>query len=70
MHTPGCKSIGTVVYVACDGVFEGAVVISDTIKDGAKEAIRDMKQVGVRQSVMLTGDRREAAEAVAAETRH
>ena len=62
-----CKSIGTVVYVACDGVFEGAVVISDTIKDGAKEAIRDMKQVGVRKSVMLTGDRRQTAEAVAAE---
>ena len=63
----GCKSIGTVVYVACDGVFEGAVVISDTIKDGAKEAICDMKQVGVRKSVMLTGDRRQTAEAVAAE---
>lgn len=63
----GCKSIGTVVYVACDGVFEGAVVISDTIKTGAKEAIRDMKKVGVRKSVMLTGDRRQTAEAVAAE---
>ena len=60
-----CKSMGTVVYVACNGVFEGAVVISDTIKDGAKEAIREMKQVGVRHTVMLTGDRREAAETVA-----
>lgn len=60
-----CKSMGTVVYVACNGVFEGAVVISDTIKDGAKEAISDMKQVGVRHTVMLTGDRREAAETVA-----
>ena len=60
-----CKSMGTVVYVACNGVFEGAVVISDIIKDGAKEAIRDMKQVGVRHTVMLTGDRREAAETVA-----
>mgnify|MGYP003277870872 FL=1 len=63
-YTP-CKSMGTVVYVAYNGVFEGAVVISDTIKDGAKEAIRDMKQVGVRHTVMLTGDRREAAETVA-----
>ena len=44
---------------------EGAVVISDTIKDGAKEAIHDMKQVGVRHTVMLTGDRKEAAETVA-----
>ena len=63
-YTP-CKSMGIVVYVACNGVFEGAVVISDTIKDGAKEAIHDMKQVGVRHTVMLTGDRREAAETVA-----
>lgn len=63
-YTP-CKRMGTVVYVACNGVFEGAVVISDTIKDGAKEAIHDMKQVGVRHTVMLTGDRKEAAETVA-----
>ena len=63
-YTP-CKSMGTVFYVACNGVFEGAVVISDTIKDGAKEAIHDMKQVGVRHTVMLTGDRKEAAETVA-----
>ena len=63
-YTP-CKGMGTVVYVACNGVFEGAVVISDTIKDGAKEAIHDMKQVGVRHTVMLTGDRKEAAETVA-----
>ena len=63
-YTP-CKSMGTVVYVACNGVFEGAVVISDTIKDVAKEAIHDMKQVGVRHTVMLTGDRKEAAETVA-----
>lgn len=63
-YTP-CKNMGTVVYVACNGVFEGAVVISDTIKDGAKEAIHDMKQVGVRHTVMLTGDRKEAAETVA-----
>ena len=60
-----CKSMGTVVYVACNGVFEGAVDISDTIQDGAKEAIHDMKQVGVRHTVMLTGDRKEAAETVA-----
>lgn len=62
-----CESAGTVVYVACDGIFKGAVIISDTIKDGAKEAIRDMKQVGVKKCVMLTGDRKEAAESVAKE---
>lgn len=65
-YTP-CKSMGTVVYVARNGVFCGCVVISDTIKDGAKEAIRDMKSVGVKKTVMLTGDRKQAAEAVAAE---
>lgn len=62
-----CKDPGTVVYVACQGVFAGAIVISDTVKEGAKEAIRSMKQVGVRKCVMLTGDRKEAAEFVATE---
>ena len=62
-----CASAGTVVYVACDGAFAGYIVISDTIKDGAKEAIHEMKKVGVKKTVMLTGDRRQTAEAVAAE---
>ena len=60
-----CNSTGTVVYVASEGVFAGAIVISDTVKDGAKEAIKSMKQVGVKKCVMLTGDRKEAAESVA-----
>lgn len=60
-----CESAGTIVYVAKEGIFAGAIVISDTIKDGAKEAIRDMKRVGVKKCVMLTGDRKPAAEAVA-----
>lgn len=60
-------SSGTVVYVACDGLFLGSIVIADSIKDGAKEAIRKMKQVGVKRCVMLTGDRKEAAQAVADE---
>ena len=62
-----CESIGTVIYVACDGKYTGAIVISDTIKAGAKEAIRGMKAVGVKKCVMLTGDRKEAAELVAKE---
>ena len=56
-----CESIGTVIYVAGEGKYAGAIVISDTIKDGAKEAI------GVKKCVMLTGDRKEAAELVAKE---
>lgn len=61
------SSMGTVVYVACEGKFAGTIVISDIIKEGAKEAISDMKRVGVKKCVMLTGDRKEAAEAVATE---
>lgn len=59
--------IGTVVYVAKNGKFAGSIVISDAIKDGARDAIRDMKAVGVKKCVMLTGDRKEVAEAVAKE---
>ena len=61
------KTAGTVVYVACNNVFTGSIVISDTVKEGSKDAIRDMKQVGVKKTVMLTGDRQAAADAVAAE---
>ena len=61
-----CPSIGTVVYVAQDGVFKGSIVISDTIKEEAYKAIRDLKKVGVRRTVMLTGDKKEVGEAVAA----
>lgn len=62
-----CESAGTVVYVAGEKEFLGAIVISDTVKEGAAEAIADMKAVGVKKCVMLTGDRAEAAEHVAAE---
>lgn len=61
------SNIGTVVYVAKNGKFVGSIVISDAIKDGARDAIRDMKAVGVKKCVMLTGDRKEVAEAVAKE---
>lgn len=62
-----CEHTGTVVYVAREGTFVGSIVISDTVKDGAKEAIADMKKVGVRKCVMLTGDRIKAAQGVADE---
>ena len=55
----------TVVYVATDGKFQGAILISDEIKDSAVKAIREMKQEGVRHVVMLTGDRKGIAKAVA-----
>ena len=60
-----CESIGTVVYLARDGVFAGIIVISDTVKEHAAQAIRDLKQAGVKRTVMLTGDRKAVGEAVA-----
>ncbi len=59
------QSAGTVVYVAYDGTYQGAVVISDEIKEGAADALREMKKAGVKKTVMLTGDRTAAAEDVA-----
>ncbi len=61
-----CLSGGTIVYVAREGKYGGAIVISDSVKEGAKEAIADMKRVGVKKCVMLTGDRIQAAPAQAA----
>lgn len=62
-----CQIAGTVVYIACEKKYLGAVVISDKVKEEAAEAIQRMKQVGVKKCVMLTGDRAEAAQAVAEE---
>ncbi len=56
-----CGQAGTVVYIAEQGIFLGSIVISDTVKDGAKEALAAMKRLGVKKSVMLTGDREKAA---------
>lgn len=58
---------GTLVHVAKDGRYLGAVVIADEIKPDAKEAVAGMKAMGIKQIVMLTGDRKEAAEYVAGE---
>ena len=60
-----CDSMGTIIYVAREKEYLGAIVISDTIKEGAKQALKRMKKVGVKRCVMLTGDREEAAKAVA-----
>ncbi len=52
---------GTAVHVAADGKYLGYILISDTLKEGAKEAIDALKSLGVRKTVMLTGDSEEAA---------
>ncbi|GFI07587.1 cadmium, zinc and cobalt-transporting ATPase [Lachnospiraceae bacterium] len=62
-----CHKTGTVVHVALDGVYAGHILISDMLKPNAKEAIRQLNKAGVKNTVMLTGDRREAAEQTAKE---
>ena len=59
--------IGTEVHVAIDGKYAGYILISDVVKPGAKEAIAAMKASGVKEVVMLTGDARRTAQAVADE---
>lgn len=59
--------IGTEVHVAIDGKYAGYILISDVVKPGAKEAIDAMKASGVKEVVMLTGDARRTAQAVADE---
>lgn len=56
---------GTVVYVSCDGVYAGCIVISDVVKDNSKKAIANLKKSGIDKTVMLTGDSKETAKRVA-----
>ena len=56
---------GTVLYISLDGEYMGSIVISDTIKEGAAKALRSMKKAGITKTVMLTGDRKKEAHAVA-----
>lgn len=61
------EETGTVVHMAVDGVYAGYILISDKLKPTAKEAIKALKQAGIRKTVMLTGDRKNTAEQVAKE---
>ena len=56
---------GTVVYVSCDGVYAGCIVISDVVKNNSKKAISSLKKSGIDKTVMLTGDSKETAKRVA-----
>lgn len=58
---------GTEVHVSVDGKYAGYILISDMVKPGAKQAVADLKRAGVKEIVMLTGDSRTVAEAVASE---
>ena len=62
-----CELTGTVLHVSIDGTYAGHIVIADVIKDDAHRTIRELHEAGIGKCVMLTGDRRDVAEAVAAE---
>lgn len=60
-----CSCVGTIIHVAIDGKYAGHIVINDRIKDESFQTIPSLKQLGVEQTVMLTGDRKEVAANVA-----
>ena len=62
-----CTHLGSVVYVAIDGKYVGHIVIADKIKEDAKITIDELKKNNIKQTVMLTGDRKNIGEAVAKE---
>ena len=62
-----CADIGTILYVAKEGKYVGYILIADTIKEDAKRTIEELKKNGVKQTVMLTGDRKKVGESVATE---
>lgn len=67
IKVPAVDFIGTIIYVAIDNTYAGYLIISDEIKPDAKRAIKEMKEIGIRKTVMLTGDHKTAADAVAKE---
>ena len=56
---------GTIIHVAIDGIYAGHIVINDLVKPDSADAIRQLKTLGVKKTVMLTGDRQDVAERVA-----
>ena len=62
-----CHSVGTIIHMAVDGQYAGHIVISDVVKPHAREALAQLHKAGVSRTVMLTGDAKKVAEAVAAE---
>ena len=60
-----CSHVGTVVHMAVDGKYAGHILISDTVKPHAKQAIKELKKCGVKKTIMLTGDRKNVADYVA-----
>lgn len=67
IEVPPCDEPGTLVHVAVNGTYCGVILISDKLKDGAKDAIAALKQSGIKKTIMLTGDAKRIADATAAE---
>ena len=61
------SDVGTVIHVAVNGTYAGYIVISDTLKDNSEKAIEELKKAGISKTVMLTGDKKSVAEAVASQ---
>ena len=61
-----CRSAGSIVHMALDDEYAGHIVISDIVKPNAERAIKELKKAGITKTIMLTGDRKKAAEQVAA----
>lgn len=64
---PDCELTGTILHVTIDGAYAGHIVIADTVKDDAAQAIADLHAAGVERCIMLTGDREEVARSVASD---
>ena len=60
-----CHKVGTIIHIAIAGIYAGHIIINDKIKEDSKEAISQLKALGVGKTVMLTGDRKEVGEHVA-----
>ena len=60
-----CHSIGTIVHIAIDNKYAGHILISDLIKPTAKQAIQELKNIGIKKTIMLTGDISKVANKVA-----
>ncbi|MGL4772371.1 MAG: heavy metal translocating P-type ATPase [Clostridium sp.] len=61
------STVGTIIHIAINGVYEGNIVIGDKIKETSKEAISKLKEIGIKKTVMLTGDNKLVADAVGKE---
>jgi len=62
-----CHSVGTILHIAVDGEYAGHIVVSDVVKPNAKKAIEQLKKLGIKKTVVLTGDIKKVAEKTAAD---